>query len=66
MTISIDDYPQLALLAWNRTVRTLSELEALALYKANRQWVDLSLMDERERALLARLVAEHGKGVFLG
>lgn len=66
MTISIDDYPQLALIAWNRKVRTLSEVEALALYEANRQWVDQSLMDERERALLDRLVVEHGQGVFLG
>ena len=66
MTISIDDYPQLALIAWNRKVRTLSEVEALALYEANRQWVDQSLMDERARALLDRLVVEHGQGVFLG
>lgn len=66
MTISIDDYPQLALIAWNRKVRTLSEVEALALYEANRQWVDQSLMDERERALFDRLVVEHGQGVFLG
>ncbi|MFO0588419.1 MAG: hypothetical protein U0441_12795 [Polyangiaceae bacterium] len=65
MVISIDDFPQLALIAWNRKVRTLSEAEALALYEANRQWVDRSLMDERERALLERLVTELGHGVFL-
>lgn len=62
--ISIDDYPQLALLAWNRKVREITEEEALALYETNRQWVDRSLMNPRELSLLDRLVAELGRGVF--
>lgn len=66
MTISIDDYPQLALIAWNRKVREITEEEALALYEANRQWVDRALMDDRERSFLDRLVTELGRGVFLG
>lgn len=64
--ITIDDYPQLALLAWNRKVREITEEEALALYEANRQWVDRSLMGPRELSLLDRLVVELGRGVFLG
>jgi len=64
--IALDDYPQLALIAWNRKVRTITEEDALALYEANRQWVDRALMDERELALLDRLIQEIGKGVFNG
>ena len=64
--IALDDYPQLALIAWNRKVRTITEEDALALYEANRQWVDRALMDERELALLDRLIREIGKGVFNG
>jgi len=64
--IPIDDYPQLALLAWNRKVRTISGEEALALYESNPQWVDRVLMDERERVLLDRLIDDFGKGVWNG
>jgi hypothetical protein len=64
--IPIDDYPQLALLAWNRKVRTITEEEALALYESNPQWVDRSLMDDRELALLDRLIQEIGKGAWNG
>lgn len=54
--LSIDDYPQLSLLAWNRKERLLSEAEAFALYEANPQWVDRDTMGERERALLDELL----------
>ncbi len=64
--IAIDDYPQLALLAWNRKVRTITDEDALALYESNRQWVDRALMDARELGLLDRLIQEIGKGVFNG
>jgi hypothetical protein len=59
--ISIDDYPQLALLAWNRKVRLISEEEALALYESNSQWVDRATMDGRETALLDRLIRDVGR-----
>ena len=64
--IPIDDYPQLALIAWNRKVRVVHEEEALALYEAHRQWVDRATMGEHERALLDGLVARYAKGVWLG
>lgn len=64
--IAIDDYPQLALISWNRKDRRITEEEALALYEANRQWVDRALMDDREIELLERLIQEIGKGVWNG
>lgn len=64
--IAIDDYPQLALISWNRKDRRITDEEALALYEANRQWVDRALMDDREIELLERLIQEIGKGVWNG
>jgi hypothetical protein len=64
--IRLDDYPQLALIVWNRKVRAVPEEEALALYEAHPQWVDRATMDEHERALLDDLVARHARGVWLG
>ncbi len=64
--IPIDDYPQLALITWNRKVRVIPEEEALALYEAHPQWVDRATMGERERALLDGLVARYARGVWLG
>jgi hypothetical protein len=66
LMIPIDDYPQLALLAWNRKVRLIPEEEALALYEAHPQWVERATMGEQERALLDDLVARYAKGVWLG
>jgi hypothetical protein len=64
--IPIDDYPQLALIAWNREVRTISEQEAFELYETHPQWIDHATMDAHEKALLDSLVASCGKGVWLG
>ena len=64
--IAIDDYPQLALIAWNRKVRTVSEEEALELYETHPQWVDRASMDVREQRFLERLIEEHGRGVWNG
>ncbi len=64
--LAIDDLPQLRLLLWNRATRVVSEEEALALYEANRQWVDPHTMTERERAVFDRLVEHVGHGVFNG
>lgn len=60
------EYPQLRLLLWNRTSYELDEAEAFALYEAHRQWIDPATMTEVERAMFDRLVATHGRGVFLG
>lgn len=64
--IAIDDYPQLALIAWNRKVRVVSEEEAFELYETHPQWIDRASMEERERELLERLVAECAQGVWNG
>jgi hypothetical protein len=63
--INVDDYPNLALIAWNRRQRTIEEAEALALYEANWRLVDLSNLTSEEQALIDRLVRDHGKGVLL-
>lgn len=62
--ICIDDYPELALLAWNRAVRNISGEEALALYEANWRFVDQTRMTDKERDLIARLVRQYGHGVM--
>jgi hypothetical protein len=61
-----EELEQLRLLLWNRENFDITEEEALALYEANRQWVDRSSMSERERRFFDDLVARHGRGVFHG
>lgn len=63
-TIRIDDYPELALLAWNRVVRDVAEDEALALYEANWRFVDAEHLLPAERALIDRLAHQYGHGVL--
>ena len=64
-TISIDEFPQLKRLAWNRPgVRSITEQEALSLYERHWSLVDADQMDAHERALLQRLVTRHGNGVL--
>lgn len=63
-TIRIDDYPELALLAWNRVVREVAEDEALALYEANWRFVDVEHLLPVERALIDRLANQYGHGVL--
>lgn len=62
--IHIDDYPELALLAWNRVVREVDEDEALALYEANWRFVDVQRLTTKEKALIDRLVQQYGHGVL--
>jgi hypothetical protein len=62
--IQIDDYPELALLAWNRAVREVEEDEALALYERNWRFVDVEHLLPQERALIDRLAARYGHGVL--
>jgi len=61
-----EDLEQLRLLLWNRKDVEITEEEALALYEANRQWVDRASMSERERQFFDELVARYGRGVFHG
>lgn len=64
-TVTIDMYPQLKLVAWNRPgKRTIPEREALALYERNWSLVDETAMDGQERALLSDLVKRYGNGVL--
>jgi hypothetical protein len=63
--VKVDDYPNLALIAWNRNERVIEEAEALALYEANWRFVDIESMPPAEKALLERLGIEYGNGVLL-
>lgn len=62
--IRVDDYPDLALLAWNRALREIPEDEALALYEANWRFVDVEHLIPAERALIDRLANRYGHGVL--
>jgi len=49
--VNIDEYPQLAILAWNRAVREMSAREAFALYEHNWRQVEVkTLRPERRRS----------------
>jgi hypothetical protein len=58
--VRLTDYPQLRDLAWNRVDDFIPAKEAFQLYERNWRLLDLALLDERERELIARLKAEFG------
>lgn len=60
--IDIDQYAELALLAWNRAVRQINADEALALYERCWRYVDPSMLTDKEIALLIMLATEYGNG----
>lgn len=62
--IHIDDYPQLALLAWNRAVRVIDDDEAFALYERNWRFVDVEHFNANETALIEELKIKYGNGVL--
>lgn len=63
--IALANYPQLHLIAWNRSKDDfIEEEEALALYEANWRFVDPEQMEEAERHLLRRLIRQYGHGVL--
>lgn len=62
--LSIDKYPQLALLAWNRVVREITSEEAFALYERNWRFVDVDALTPIEAALIERLARTYGHGVM--
>lgn len=62
--IDIEDYPNLKLLCWNRTGRYVTGRDALALYERHWREIDVKTIDAKERALIDRLVARYGNGVF--
>jgi len=62
--VQIDDYPQLAQLAWNRAIRDITGEDALALYEANWRFVEQDELTARETALIDRLKKKYGHGVL--
>ena len=65
MTIHLNNFPQLRLIAWNmRDDDLVEEQEAFALYERNWRFVDQSLLLEHECALIERLRAEFGAGLM--
>lgn len=62
--LKLDEFPQLALLAWNRVVREIDEEEAFALYEHNWRFVDVEHLIPCEADLIARLTQQYGHGVM--
>ncbi|TAL19259.1 MAG: helix-turn-helix domain-containing protein [Aquabacterium sp.] len=64
--VPLADYPQLRRLAWHAPgVTELTPQEALDTYERNWRHLDRAALDDRERALIDRLVATVGKGKLL-
>lgn len=63
-TLTIDDYPQLALQAWNRVIRQISGEEAFALYERNWRFVEPDQLTPEEAILIKRLTTQYGRGVM--
>ena len=61
-----EELEQLRLLLWSRSDFEVTEEEALALYEANRQWVDRETMSAVEQRFFDGIVERHGRGVFHG
>jgi hypothetical protein len=64
LVVSIADYPALADLAWNLSLKHLSARQAFALYERNWRFVDERRLTARERALIDRLTERFGSGVL--
>ncbi len=63
LTVVPRDYPELALLAWNRNpTRPIPAEEAFGLYEGNWRHVDVDHLTPREADLIEVLVMEHGHG----
>jgi hypothetical protein len=65
MKVRLADYPQLKLIAWNRTSEeTLDEAEAFALYEARWRFIDQATLTAAERELIGRLTTTFGAGLL--
>lgn len=64
--LALDEWPVLRELAWNRADRWIPASEALALYERNWRHVDPAALGKAEAALVDRLKARHGSGLFNG
>jgi len=66
MQVTVNTYPQLRTLCWNRPDDAVVDgREALGLYERNWRFVDVEKIDAPERKLLDHLVARYGNGVFM-
>lgn len=64
-TLTIGDYPELALLAWNRRPEdVITAEEAFALYESNWRFVDVDQLTDQERDLIAGLTETCGQGLM--
>jgi len=64
--IRVNDYPQLADLAWNRNDEFIAAREAFQLYERNWRFVDVKSLTPQEIQLIDRLKIEFGAGVING
>jgi hypothetical protein len=65
-TVTPADWPELALLAWNRDpARPIPGAEALSLYEANWRHVDRTALTPGERELIQALADQYGHGHLL-
>lgn len=62
--IKIDEYPDLALLCWNRKAEYMTRREAFELYEANWRFLDESSLQTHERTLVSELTWDFGRGVL--
>jgi hypothetical protein len=63
-TISINEYPQLSLLCWNRAPLTVEETEAFQLYESGWRFIEKDKLTTLESALITRLAERYGNGVL--
>lgn len=64
LVLEIDAWPTLRDLAWNRADRFMAAEDALSLYERNWRFVDVDLLDPREKSLIGRLKDRFGAGVI--
>ena len=66
MQITVNTYPQLRNLCWNRPKdAVLDGREALDIYERNWRFVEAEKIDMTERTLLENLIERFGNGVFM-
>lgn len=64
-TLRIGDYPQLALIAWNRWPDDVVTAEdAFGLYESNWRFVDVDQLSAQERELIEGLTEACGRGLM--
>ena len=64
--IDIRALPALQAALWDRHDTVMTPEDLLHLYEDRWRYINPAEMDDHEKALFDRLVAEIGKGVFLG